>query len=174
MDSEGLGFELAKEIQEHVIESSEDICRNIGVPLQNVFLEYIALLLWSASKEIQNSLPKKHFKQAIDLTFSASALLLEEAGIREHMSDFTPEAFESFIRDRFETYYGAWRGFAIDDDELSEVTLAHNFVLLCITDEEDLSKATHPNRDDYRRHIQVVLRHYRIFTGRAKALISRF
>ena len=174
MNAKRLGIELAKEIQDAMTESAEDICETLGAPIQDTLLEYIALLLWAASEEIQNSLPKKHIQATIDSTFSATLLLLEEAGIGSLIREFTPDSFQSFIRNRFEIYYGVWRAFPIDDDELSEVTLAHNFILLCVTDDEDLAQATHPNRDKYVRHIQVVLRHYRVFTGRAKALVSRF
>jgi len=134
-------------------------------------LEYTAFLLWVASKEIQRSLPEQYAHEAIDYTFSALCNIFVETHLDTHR-DFNPHTFQSLIRGRFETYYGAWRAFPIDDDELSELTLAHNFVLLCVTD-GDLAQAKHPEPDKYVRHIQVVLRFYHVFTGRVKAIISR-
>ncbi len=104
MSPKECGVELAEQIQKAVTESVNDICGSLGVSIQDVLLEWIALLLWIASKEIQDSLPRTYVQATIDSTFSCTLFFLEEADIGGRISDFTPESFQSFVHSRFETY----------------------------------------------------------------------
>jgi hypothetical protein len=181
MDTKELGSQLARLIEATVNpQSMDDIGSTLGQRCRNIFLEYIALLLWIATKESSIVLPKEYAQTTSNAIFSAIFLLLEEAGIKKRVCDFNAQAFESFIHDRFETYYRAWRAFPIDDIELSEANVAHNFIVLCLTDEEDLTKAGEeyrklfPKPADYITHLKCVLHHYRQFVERVKSVLSRF
>jgi len=173
MDTKELGIELAKLIEEMVNQSVDDICSALGELSQNIFLEYISLLLWIVTKEASIALPTRVIQSTIDATTYATFLSLEEAGIRKLAGDFNQNSFEDFICNRFDTYYQAWRAFPIEDVQLSEVTVAHNFIVCCFADEAEY-REFFPNPKDYTAHIRCVLNHYRRFSERAKSVLSRF
>ena len=74
MDSERLGIELGHIICDMVgesIEEIDDIISTLGaIPPNFILFEYIALLLWTATKAASNVLPGKSFQHASDVAFS--------------------------------------------------------------------------------------------------------
>jgi len=174
MSSEDLGIELAKEIYSTVVASAEDICENFGVPLEDVFLEYITLLLWVGAKEIQNWLPKERIQETIDVMASTTLAILTKEVIGRNDPGFTPKSFGSFVHNRFELYYSAWRALQVDDDNINEITVVHNFVLYCVTDSDgDMAAFQRRDHKEHAEHMGAILEPYRAFTKKAKALVSR-
>ena len=188
MDTKKLGIELARLIEETVNLSMDDICSALGKSVGDVFFEYIALLLWVVTKEASIILPEKSIQPTIDTMTCATFYLIEDSGAKS-LKDFNEKIWEDFILSRFGLYHSAWhawptkvRGEIEDKDvllELSQVTVAHNFVLCCLTKTADLHKANiefrkHPNyKGNYPTHIGCALKHYRRFSERAKSVLSR-
>lgn len=181
MDTKELGLKLAKLIEETVGESMDDIFSTLGRDVGEVFLEYIALLLWIATKEASIVLPEKSIQPTIDAMTCWTFSILEERGARA-CEDFNEKIWGDFILNRFDLYHWAWhtwptkvRGEIEDKDallELSQVTVAHNFIICCFADEAEYHKLF-PNHKDYGAHIGCVLDHYRRFSERAKSVLSR-
>lgn len=189
MDAERLGIELGDLICETWAESIDDITTTLGRRIEDVFLEYVALLLWIVTKEASIVLPEKSFQHASNVTFSVTFDLLEDVGgikkIKLCEGNFNVKTFESFIHNRFETYYGAWRAFPtlgdpLDDVQLSEYTVTHNFIVMCLTETEDLAKAgaeyceLFPDPDDRAGKTIRIMDHYHRFSERVRSVLSRY
>lgn len=188
MDTEKLGFELAKAIEDMVHESLDDIHDTLREPSHNVLFEYIALLLWIVAKQAAMFLPKESIQSTIDHAHNVTFFFLHEAGFRKvRMPDgyFNEQTFEDWIVNRFKLYYWAWNVYSsMKDDrcsneeieglfQLSEITVAKNFIGCCFTDEAEYHNIF-PNPKDHADHIACVLNHYRRFSERVKSVISGF
>lgn len=176
MDDKQLG-ELGSLIAETLDESTPDISRTLGKHPEEILFEFIALLLWIVAKEAQTILPEKLLQPTIDTILTATFLRLGENA--NFLKIFNEKTWEDFINDRFGTYYWAWRAFPIEDEQLSKVTVAHNFILCCLTKNGDSTKAGveydahYPVNKYYAAHIGCVLNHYRRFSERVKSILSR-
>ena len=187
MDTEKLGFELARTIMEVVSESLDDIRDTLSKPSQNVLLEYIALLQWIVAKQAAIVLPKESIQSTIDHTHSVTFFFLEDAGFRKIRmlgGHFNEKTFEDWIVNRFDLYYWAWNVYSrMKDDRcsneeieglshLSEITVVTNFIGCCFTDEAEYHNIF-PNPRDRAAHMACVLNYYRRFSDRIKSVLSR-
>lgn len=194
MDTEKLGFELAKTIMDMVRESLDDIRDTLSKPSQNVLLEYIALLQWIVAKNASIVLPKESIQSTIDHTHSVIFFFLDDAGFRKIRmlgGYFNEKTFEHWMVNRFKIYYGAWEvyGPAIMAEmeataivegygkeavqKVREVNVAVNFIVCCFADEAEYNKVF-PNPEDRTPHTVCVLNHYRRLSERVKSVLSRF
>jgi hypothetical protein len=169
--------ELGSLIAETLDESTPDISRTLGNHHGEILFEFIALLLWIVAKEAQTILPKKLIQPTIDTIFTGTFLLLGENA--NFLKIFNEKTWEGFIQGRFEIYYRAWHAFPIEDEQVSKITVAHNFILCCLTENEDLTIAGEeyskffPNPEDRAAHLRCVFNHYRRFSEKAKSILSR-
>jgi hypothetical protein len=187
MDTEKLGIRLADLIDDTLDESTEDISNTLDKSPAEILFESIALLLWIAAKEASMALPTNSYQRTIDYMYSAVYLRLSENAEFSRLCN--KSKWEDFIHNRFSLYYRAWdahrseRGIVLEDEEanqeLSIVTVAHNFVLSCLSDtDEDIRKTEAefrkiPNyRNQYRANMECVLRYYRRFSERVKSVLS--
>ena len=182
MNTQKLGAELAQQVTDAVMESSEEISEAFGIPDYEVFFEYIAVLFWTAGHEVEVTLPEEDVRNVNSYAFSSTWMILTKAGVENLHNSFNEEFFQEFMVHRLEIYENAWcalqKKYNVDNEEANEATIAHNFIILCITKNGDLGKGeqiyrNHPSYANYTRHIAVVLRHYRVFVGRVKAIMSR-
>lgn len=184
MDTKELG-ELGSLIENTLYESTPDISKTLGKHPGEILFEFIALLLWIVAKEAQTILPEKLIQPTIDTIFTATFLRLGESA--SFLKIFNEKTWEDFVRNRFELYYRAWNayrtewGMVLEDEKANEefsiVSVAHNFVAFCCTEEEDMTKAEfaeYMSSEHYRTgHIGCVLNHYRRFSEKAKSILSR-
>lgn len=180
MDTKGIGLQFARLIQDTVDGSINDINRTLGPrSKKNAFFEYIALLLWISTKEAQTVLPTGSIQEAIDRIYSAIFILLEESGLK-NTSGFNNKIFEDFIRNRFKTYNWAWNTFSMKDEQACKVTVIHNFILYCLTDNENMNEAEEeynklfPNPKEWTNHLKCILNHFDYFSDRAKSVFLNF
>lgn len=182
MDTERLGIKLGRLIAETFGESIDDITSTLGRRIEDVFLEYVALLLWIATKEASIVLTDKSFRHASNVAFSVTFDLLEDAGGRKKIKlcggDFNMKTFEAFIHDRFEIYYAAWKvyptiGDPLKDAQLGKVSIANNFIVCCFVDEAEYRKLF-PNEEDTAVQAMRVLHHYNRFSERVQSILSRY
>jgi len=182
MDTERLGIELGDLICEtcgESIEEIDDIISTLG-RMNLVFLEYIALLLWTATKVASNVLPEKSFQHASDIAFSVTFDFLNTIeNLRDH-PEFNMNKYEEFIHDRFEQYYGAWKDYPNPFDEDNEKVKRNFSVVLCFIRccFADTAENLDFENKDYSVLVdkawEVVGHHYFRFVERIRSVLSRF
>jgi hypothetical protein len=176
MDTEKNGIQFARLIRDTVDGSIDDINRTLGPRTnKNTFFEYIALLLWISTKEAITILPKELIQETIDRICFANFILLEESGLK-NTSGFNNKIFEDFLHNRFGTYNSAWNTFAMKDEQLCKVTVIHNFIIYCLTDNEDMTEAEKeynklfPDPKEWVNQQKCILKHFDYFSDRAKSV----
>jgi len=184
LDSKELGIELARLIEDTLDETIPDVSNTLGKQPWEILFEYIAFLLWIATKETSAVLPKKFIQPTIDYMSFAIFLHLRENANFSRL--FNERKWKDFVINRCELYYWAWNFCRIEleiEDEDEEVSksvgmcfVAHNFVLSCFAKaEEDLRKVDAKYKKlppkKCAAHLEGVLFHYHRFLERMKSVL---
>ena len=192
MDDKQIGQlrdELSSLIRETIDKSTPDISSSLGKHPGEILFEFVALLLWIVTNKAQTVLLKKQMSIIDDIGDAFFLIFGENANF---LKIFNERTWHDFICDRFGIYYGARDAFrtqlgvVLEDEEVNEelsiFNVAHNFVVLCLTQDDkwnaDLAKAGAKLSEDVSSKemsdkTSQVMKHCCQFSDRAKSILSR-
>ena len=99
METNELGLLLGHAVFETRDRTLTDVCKVIGQVEGDTSAEYLALLMWTATRIVSSTLPDGFAKQTID---TMNMLLYDTEG------DIDKTKFEKFLYNRYAGYYAAW------------------------------------------------------------------
>lgn len=180
MNTEQLGIELGDLIVETSDESTkeiEDIISPLGT-MNMILFEYVALLLWGATRAASNVLPEEPCKHAINAAFTVVFDALNGIdGFREH-PEFNINKYQDFIHYRFDQYYAAWNDNypTGEGDEYvrRNFSIVLCFIQCCFADPAKFLKLMNEDKSGITNVLPVVGHHYGSFVERVRSILSRY
>ena len=175
MDSEELGVELARLINDTVNESMPDLAKTLGT--QAIIYEYVAFLLWMTVMEARLALSENLFNPTIREALHPIFLLLQEGATRAKRQPYTWKEFQDFIDNRVQMYCDICQDTAPGVRGEQSAAIAYTFIVCCFggcfgDDAEYRRLVAKP--EDTARQMTWVADHGTQFSQKVESVLSRF